>query len=147
MLVWRRLPEPRGPRGARPRIPHRPVLTGILFVLRSGIPWELLPQELGYGSGMTCWRRLQQWQAQGLRQRIHHALLNWLLPTGGTRLEPGQPGQRQRASQTGRPAHGSRTRPIGAKPGPSAMWSSTGKASPSAQDKTWPVRGEDVEAG
>jgi hypothetical protein len=53
-------------------------LTGILFVLRSGIPWELLPQALGYGSGMTCWRRLQEWQAQGVWQRIHHELLNWL---------------------------------------------------------------------
>jgi transposase len=54
------------------------VLTGILFVLRSGIPGELLPKELGCGSGMTCWRRLREWQAQGVWQRIHHELPNWL---------------------------------------------------------------------
>ena len=71
-------PDPPRPRGGRPRLPARQVLTGILFVLRSCIPWELLPQELGCGSGITCWRRLQEWQAQGLWQRIHHELLNWL---------------------------------------------------------------------
>ena len=69
-------PDPPRPRRGRPRLPARQVFTGILFVLRSGIPWELLPQALGYGSGMTCWRRLQEWQAQGVWQRIHHELLN-----------------------------------------------------------------------
>src|SRR5690349_1103939 len=71
-------PAPPGPRGGRPRLPARQALTGILFVPRSGIPWELLPQALGYGAGMTCWRRLQAWQAQGVWQRIHRELLNWL---------------------------------------------------------------------
>ena len=58
-------PDPPRRRGGRPRLPHRQVLTGILFVLRSGIAWELLPKGLGCGSGMTCWRRLREWQAKG----------------------------------------------------------------------------------
>src|SRR5437588_5729737 len=41
----------------RKRIDDRKVLTGILFVLRTGIPWEYLQQEMGCGSGVTCWRR------------------------------------------------------------------------------------------
>ena len=52
-------PEPPRPKGGRSRISNRRVMTGILFVLKSGIPWELLPQEMGCGSGMTCWRRLR----------------------------------------------------------------------------------------
>ena len=51
---------------------------GIVFVLRSGIPWELLPQELGCGCGMTCWRRLRDWQEAGIWDLIHFALLDWL---------------------------------------------------------------------
>jgi transposase len=46
--------------GRRP-VPDREVLCGILFVLHTGIQWEHLPQELGFGSGMTCWRRLRDW--------------------------------------------------------------------------------------
>ncbi len=59
----------------RKRIDERRVLTGILFVLKTGIPWEQLPQELGCGSGMTCWRRLHEWQQAGVWQRLHEALL------------------------------------------------------------------------
>lgn len=56
----------------------RACLTGILFVLRTGIPWQMLPQELGCGSGMTCWRRLRDWQAAGIWDLMHFALLDWL---------------------------------------------------------------------
>jgi len=48
------------PKGGRPRVSDRAALTGILFVLKTGIPWEILPQEMGCGSGMTCWRRLKE---------------------------------------------------------------------------------------
>lgn len=54
----------------------------VLFVLRSGIPWQMLPQELGCGSGMTCWRRLRDWQAEGVWDLMHFALLNWLSREG-----------------------------------------------------------------
>ncbi len=69
-------PKPRRARypGRKP-ISHRQALTGILFVLKTGIPWEDLPQELGCGSGMTCWRRLRDWQAAGVWQHIHETLL------------------------------------------------------------------------
>ncbi len=59
----------------RKRIPDREVLTGILFVLKTGIPWEDLPQEMGCGSGVTCWRRLNEWQEQGVWARLHEVLL------------------------------------------------------------------------
>ena len=66
------------PKGGRPRCDDRATFNGILFVLMTGIAWEDLPQELGFGSGMTCWRRLRQWQAAGGWDRLHQALLHRL---------------------------------------------------------------------
>lgn len=63
--------------GRKP-ITNRQALTGILFVLRTGIPWELLPQEMGCGSGVSCWRRLRDWQAAGIWQKIHERHLDEL---------------------------------------------------------------------
>lgn len=66
----------------RKRVPDRQALTGILFVLKTGIPWEALPQEMGCGSGVTCWRRLREWQEQGVWQKLHEALLAKLNAAG-----------------------------------------------------------------
>ena len=60
--------------GRKP-IDNRKALSAILFVLRTGIPWEYLPQELGWGSGMTAWRRLEAWQKQGVWKNVHETLL------------------------------------------------------------------------
>lgn len=70
--------EPPKPKGGRPRVSDRAALTGIIFVLKSGIPWEMLPLEMGCGSGVTCWRRLRDWQASGVWDRLHQTLLDEL---------------------------------------------------------------------
>jgi transposase len=71
-------PEPAKPKGGRPRVPDRAALSGVLFVLRSGIPWEYLPREMGCGSGVTCWRRLRDWQKAGVWEEVHRVLLKRL---------------------------------------------------------------------
>jgi transposase len=70
--------EPPKPKGGRLRINDRATIPGILFVLKSGIPWEMLPQEMGCGSGMTCWRRLKEWHQAGVWKLLHQALLDRL---------------------------------------------------------------------
>ena len=66
------------PKGGRPRLNERAAFSGILFVLKSGIPWEMLPAEMGCGSGMTCWRRLRDWQEAGVWAELHALLLDKL---------------------------------------------------------------------
>jgi transposase len=82
--LWERI-EPLLPRverrhryPGRKRMPDRHALTGILFVLKTGIPWEDLPQEMECGSGMTCWRRLRDWNEAGVWERLHQVLLDEL---------------------------------------------------------------------
>ena len=72
-------PEPPKPKGGRPRISDRAALTGIVFVLKSGLQWEMLPKEKfirsrGCGSGMTCWRRLRDWEKAGVWEKLHKLL-------------------------------------------------------------------------
>ncbi|HEY5314143.1 MAG TPA: transposase, partial [Pirellulales bacterium] len=80
--VWS-LVEPLLPQDGRAGAGRRPIadrrtLTGILYVLRTGIPWDQLPSELGCGSGMTCLRRLRQWQRCEAWPRIQQVLLEKL---------------------------------------------------------------------
>ena len=70
------------PQGGRPPIPDRAALAGIIFVLKSGIPWEMLPREMGCGSGMSCWRRLRDWQAAGVWAALLRVLLERLHGAG-----------------------------------------------------------------
>ena len=70
--------KPVGRKGGRPRVPNRACVSAILFVLKTGIAWEDLPRECGWGSGITAWRRLQQWQRRGIWKRLHRELLNHL---------------------------------------------------------------------
>ncbi|GJE78959.1 transposase [Methylorubrum thiocyanatum] len=85
--LWREIapllptPQPR-PKGGRPSIDNRAALTGILFVLRSGLPWEMLPAEMGCGCEMSCWRRLRDWQAAGVWARLHQVLLKRMHAAG-----------------------------------------------------------------
>jgi transposase len=80
--LWARIeplfppPKPRRFRfpGRKPK-DRRKVLTGIIFVLKSGIPWEELPQEMACGCGMTCLTYLKAWQRAGVWQRLHELLL------------------------------------------------------------------------
>ncbi len=74
--------EPPKPKGGRPRVPDRAALAGIVFVLKTGIPWRMLPAEFGCGSGRTSWRRLRDWQEAGVWEALHRALLDRLGEAG-----------------------------------------------------------------
>jgi transposase len=74
-LIEPHLPRRKPQRTGRPRVPDRDALRGIIFVLISGTPWEYLPLEMGCGSGMTCWRRLRDWQQAGVWTKVHRVLL------------------------------------------------------------------------
>jgi transposase len=55
-------------RTGRPRISDRAAFTAIVFVLVTGVPWRMVPKEIGC-SGVTAWRRLRDWQAAGVWER------------------------------------------------------------------------------
>ena len=120
-------PEPPKPRGGRPAVPSRAALTGILFVLRSGIPWEMLPGEMGRGSGVTCWRRLRDWQEAGVWDRLHRELLRRL--RGADRIDWSRACVDSASVPAKRgAARSGRTRRTAASRAPSATSSRTGAA-------------------
>src|SRR5687768_13979940 len=75
-------PKPLKPKGRRPRISNRAALTGIIFVLKTGLPWSYLPREMGCGSGIKCWRCLKDWQQVGVWEKLHEVLLDKLGDAG-----------------------------------------------------------------
>jgi transposase len=71
--------HPTTPLRRSPRVDDRAALVGIVYQLRTGVPWRLLPtSQLGCGSPVTCWRRLRDWQRAGVWQHLHHQLLDQL---------------------------------------------------------------------
>ncbi len=81
-------PDPApSPKGGRPRVPQRSALTGIIFVLRTGIPWQALPSEMNCGSGSTCWRRFAEWTQLSVWSKLHALLLSTLGKAGAINLE------------------------------------------------------------
>lgn len=80
------LPPPSA-KGGRPRVEHRPALAGIVFVLKTGIPWQALPTEMGCGSGSTCWRRFAAWTRLAVWSKLHAVLLTALGKAGAVNLE------------------------------------------------------------
>jgi len=84
-LIESLLPAPKPRRKKYPgRLPvsNRAALNGILFVFKTGIRWRDLPSELGFGSGVTCWRRLRDWHAAGVWEQLHALLLAKLREAG-----------------------------------------------------------------
>ena len=123
-------PEPPKPNGGRPRVSDRAALTGIIFVLKSGIPWEMLPPELGCGSGVTCWRRLRDWQEAGVWERLHTTVLNWLGDEAAIDWSRASVDSLSVRAKRGARRPG-RTRPTAASRAPSGMssWTATARRS------------------
>ena len=118
---------PPKPKGGRPAVSNRAALTGILFVLRSGIPWEMLPAEMGCGSGVTCWRRLHDWQQAGVWDRLHRELLRRLREADRINWSRACMDSASVAAKRGEPQP-ARTRRTGARRAPSGTSSPTGVA-------------------
>jgi transposase len=77
------LPEHRPhPKGGKPPVGDRVCLTGILFVLKTGIAWEDFPCEMGC-CGMTLLNRLREWQKAGVWEAMHHLMLDKLRAADG----------------------------------------------------------------
>ena len=79
-------PPPPSPKGGRPPVDNRKALQGIVFVNRTGIPWQALPTEVFGVSGSSCWRRFDEWTKAGIWPELHRRLLNRLGRAGGVDL-------------------------------------------------------------
>lgn len=75
------------PLGGRPRVTNRQAFTGVVFVLKTGIPWQALPTEMDCGSGSTCWRRFSEWTELAVWSKLHRLLLSQLGKAGAINLE------------------------------------------------------------
>src|SRR5215207_8488708 len=120
--------EPTKPKGGRPRVPDWAALGGIVFVLRTGCPWRLLPKELGCGSGSTCWRRLRDWQAAGVWEKLHARLLDWLGDEAAIDWSRASVDSLSVRAKRGARRPGA-TPSTAVSPAPSITWSSTAPAS------------------
>ncbi|CAB3775124.1 IS5 family transposase ISBugl2 [Paraburkholderia humisilvae] len=72
-LIEQLLPKPKrrdNESRGRPRVSDRAAFNGVPFVLHTGMRWNHLPVALGFGSGATCWRRLDAWQKAGVWDRL-----------------------------------------------------------------------------
>ena len=127
-------PGPPSPKGGRPRVPDRAALTGIVFVLKTGLPWEYLPRELGCGSGMTCWRRLRAWQRAGVWERLHETLLQRLADADRIDWSRASADASRIPAKGGAPAPG-RARSTGASRGRTTTWWPTAVASRSPRSR------------
>jgi transposase len=127
-LVEPILPKhPPSPKGGKPRKPDRVCLTGILFVLKTGIPWEDFPHEMGC-CGMTVWNRLDEWREAGVWDALHRLLLDEL--RGADHIDFDRVVV---DSSSVRAVHGGKKRApapsTAARPGASTTWRSTRTAS------------------
>lgn len=80
-------PPPRSPKGGRPPVDNRLALRGIIFVNKTGLPWQALPTEAFGVSGSSCWRRFSEWTEAGIWSEVHRRLLNRLGKLGGVDLQ------------------------------------------------------------
>ena len=117
----------------RKRLGDRETLSGVLFVLYTGIAWRYLPLELGFGSGATRRRRLDEWQAAGVWDELHELLLARLQQAGEIEWSRAVVDGSHVQAKKGAPKR-ARAQSTGAEPAPSSTFSST------RQGSRWPTR-------